>query len=204
MKYLIIVAVVLIGGAFYWMNQSNKQDAEYLKQQEIAHQQKLEQEKIDEAIASKMSAQRKAEAEKEKLAKLQQEQQMRNQQYQADQNAKIKDQEKAEKELKAFKEILNKWMTQDNIASSTSRIALSTPVTELRKIKDELNALKITGCLTNAKTQLLSAMDDEILMFVYFMQNNSSSSQMTEKLKISYANKLAEVIKQNTECSSKS
>ena len=42
MKYLLIGFLVLIVGAFYFMHQSNKADAERLKQAEIAHQQKLE------------------------------------------------------------------------------------------------------------------------------------------------------------------
>ena len=45
MKYGLIGVIVIIIGLFYFMSQSNKADAERLKQAEIAHQQKLESEK---------------------------------------------------------------------------------------------------------------------------------------------------------------
>lgn len=85
MKYLIIVAVVLIGGAFYWMNQSNKQDAELLKQQQIAHQQKLEQEKAEAIQAKKDAAEQKAQNE---LARIK-ENQAKQEVTQAKQKAQI-------------------------------------------------------------------------------------------------------------------
>ena len=45
MKYGLIAAVIAVVALFYFMSQSNKADAERLKQAEIAHQQKLESEK---------------------------------------------------------------------------------------------------------------------------------------------------------------
>ena len=48
MKYLLIGILVVIIGAFYLMSESNKADAERLKQAEIAHQQKLESERAAE------------------------------------------------------------------------------------------------------------------------------------------------------------
>lgn len=85
MKYLIIVAVLLIGGAFYWMNQSNKQDAEALKQQQIAYQQKLEQEKAEAIQAKKDAAEQKAQNE---LARIK-ENQAKQEATQAKQKAQI-------------------------------------------------------------------------------------------------------------------
>lgn len=46
MKYLFIGLLILASGMLYFMHQSNKASAERLKQAEIAHQQKLEQEKL--------------------------------------------------------------------------------------------------------------------------------------------------------------
>lgn len=51
LKVLIVAAVLIVGGLFYFINQSNKADVERLKQADVAHQQKLEQEKVDEAKA---------------------------------------------------------------------------------------------------------------------------------------------------------
>ncbi|MFV5403926.1 MULTISPECIES: hypothetical protein [unclassified Acinetobacter] len=67
MKYLIIGLLVLASGMFYFMHQSNKASAERLKQAEIAHQQKLEQEKIDAANAAKSAAEKKAQAELDRI-----------------------------------------------------------------------------------------------------------------------------------------
>ncbi|UUS61830.1 MULTISPECIES: hypothetical protein [unclassified Acinetobacter] len=73
LKVLIAVVVLIVGGLFYFVNQSNKADIERLKQAEVAHQQKLEQEKVDEAKALQLSAQRQAELEKTKALKVEQE-----------------------------------------------------------------------------------------------------------------------------------
>lgn len=200
MKYFVgaFLVVVLITG--YFLNKSNKEDAERLRRAEVAHQQKLEREKVDEAKAIQLSAQRQAEEAKTKALKLEKEKQDQNKRIQTNENEKLKAKEKNEKELQDFQVIFNKWMTQDSIASSTARVAVAAPVTELRKIRDELNSLEIKGCLVNSKSQLMSAMNDEILMFVYFMQNNASSIKKVEELKISYFNKLADAIESDTAC----
>lgn len=200
LKVLIVAAVLIVGGLFYFINEINKADVERLKQAEVAHHLKLEQEKVDEAKALQLSAQRQAEVDKEKALKAEKERQDQFKKVQDSEKARIAENEKEERELKSFKVVFDKWMTQDNIASSTARISIAAPVTELRKIRDELNELKITGCLVGAKSELLSAMDDEILMFVYFMQNDIRSVKTIDELKISYLNKLAEAIKQNTAC----
>lgn len=67
MKYFVgaFLVVVLITG--YFLNKSNKEDVERLKRAEVAHQQKLEREKVDEAKAIQLSAQRQAEEVKTKV-----------------------------------------------------------------------------------------------------------------------------------------
>lgn len=67
MKYLFIGLLILASGMLYFMHQSNKASAERLKQAEIAHQQKLEQEKIDAANAAKSAAEKKAQAELDRI-----------------------------------------------------------------------------------------------------------------------------------------
>ena len=67
MKYGILAAIAVIALAFYVMHQSNKADAERLKQAEIAHQQKLEQQKLEAEMAAKTAAEKKAQAELDRI-----------------------------------------------------------------------------------------------------------------------------------------
>ncbi len=165
------------------------EDHERLKQAEITHQQKLEQEKL---VAAQREKSRNIEIrlKQEKLAQ----DKLKAQQ---DQAKKI---ESEQQEYSAFTSLLSKWINQDNIAGSTARIAVSTPVTELRRIQDELKSLNISGCLGGAKAKLLDAMGDEISMYLYFMQNSINSDVKISELKISYYNKLAEAIESSTAC----
>lgn len=72
MKYLIggLFAIVLIIG--YFINQSNKADAERLRQAEVAHQQRLEQNKIDEEKSKKSLEVRRIQTEKARALKVEQ------------------------------------------------------------------------------------------------------------------------------------
>ena len=67
MKYGILAAIAVIAIVFYVMSQSNKADAERLKQAEIAHQQKLEQQKVEAELAAKTAAEKKAQAELDRI-----------------------------------------------------------------------------------------------------------------------------------------
>ena len=67
MKYLLVGILAVIIGAFYFMSESNKADAERLKQAEIAHQQKLEQQKVEAELAAKTAAEKKAQAELDRI-----------------------------------------------------------------------------------------------------------------------------------------
>lgn len=67
MKYLLAGVFVLILAFGVFAYKSNEADKERLKQAEIAHQQKLEQEKIDAANAAKSAAEKKAQAELDRI-----------------------------------------------------------------------------------------------------------------------------------------
>ncbi|WP_180182833.1 hypothetical protein [Acinetobacter sp. YH01020] len=58
MKYALLGLISVVVIAFYAMNQSNKADAERLKQAEMAHQQKLEQDKANEERLANEAKQR--------------------------------------------------------------------------------------------------------------------------------------------------
>lgn len=55
------------------------------------------------------------------------------------------------------------------IASSTGRIALTGPVTELQNIKKETQSLVVPACLVQAQTLLVNSMDADITGFLFFM-----------------------------------
>lgn len=73
MKYALLGLIAVVVIAFYAMSQSNKSDAERLKQAEMAHQQKLEQDRVNEERLAAESKQRLLEAEKAKSMKAEQE-----------------------------------------------------------------------------------------------------------------------------------
>lgn len=72
MKYLISGVIIIAIAMFYFMHQSNKASAERLKQAEVAHLQKLEQDRIDETNLKQASLTRQAEVEKAKALKVEQ------------------------------------------------------------------------------------------------------------------------------------
>lgn len=58
MKYWIIGVIAILVGVFYFIHQSNKADAERLKQAQIAYEQKISQEKAAEVQVQKDSIQK--------------------------------------------------------------------------------------------------------------------------------------------------
>jgi len=72
-KYALLGLIVVVVIAFYAMSQSNKSDAERLKQAEIAHQQKLEQDRLNDARLVSEAKQREIEANNAKTMKAEQE-----------------------------------------------------------------------------------------------------------------------------------
>lgn len=153
MKYLIIVAVLLIGGAFYWMNQSNKQDAEALKQQQIAYQQKLEQEKAEE-----LNKQYGGTVVKEETVKNIVEVKMSQQQ------------DITPEQAVALNKMIVEWSDASTVATSTARIALSQPVSRLQEIKRNLSEQKYQGCAESTRLLYLDAMNTSINSYLAFMK----------------------------------
>ena len=189
LKYISIGALAIIAALFYFMSESSKATAERLKKAEISHQQRLEQNKIDEADAQKR---REIESRLKETERRETQQAL---ELQKSQEIAVEQQE-----YKIFMSLLAKWMSQDNITGSTARIAASAPVTELRKIHDELRSTNITGCLKDAKSTLLDAMNDDLTMYLYFMQNDIKGNLEIPNLKVNYLNKLSAAIELSTSC----
>ena len=201
MKYLIIGLLVLASGMFYFMHQSNKASAERLKQAEIAHQQKLEQEKIDAINAEKAAEKRRIETEKAKLLKAEEIiSEKSDNEFKQQQQAKQKEIQNKKDMLEKYMKITNNWTRADLIAGSTARISLGNQVTELRKIREELVEEEFYSCLDPAKKDLLEAMDSAIFNYVYFMQNEIRLWEKQAKEKINYYNKLASSLETYTSC----
>ena len=203
MKYLLIGFLVLIVGAFYFMSESNKADAERLKQAEIAHQQKLEQQKLEAIQYEKDAELKRLQAEKAKALKAEQDKlnsQKQAQTFEQQQQAKLKEIQLKKDMLQKYMDISNNWSRADLIAGSTARVALGNQVTELRKIRESLQKEKFYDCLEPAKKDLLEAMDSAIFNYVYFMQNDIALWKKQTEEKINYYNKLASSLEIYTAC----
>ena len=72
LKYISIGALAIIAALFYFMNESSKATAERLKKAEISHQQRLEQNKIDEEKAKKSLEVQRIQTEKARALKAEQ------------------------------------------------------------------------------------------------------------------------------------
>ncbi len=91
--------------------------------------------------------------------------------------------EAKDKGVEDLTKIENRWVDTYDLASSTSRIALATPVSQLQEVKRDLLAVEVSECLTPAKEALSAYMDMHIKNFLYFMANqNISSSESNPKL----------------------
>ena len=127
MKYGLIAAVIAVVALFYFMSQSNKADAERLKQAEIAHQQKLEQDKANEANLEQASLARRVEAEKAKALKVEQaqlgsEKKARELEQAAKQNAALQANKPVVKENKYSEE---EWMSICKSAAGAAKAIMT-------------------------------------------------------------------------------
>lgn len=77
--------------------------------------------------------------------------------------------EAKDKGIDQLNTIENRWEDAHTLASSTARIALATPVSELQDIKRDLAKLEVSACLQPAKEALNSYMDSHIANFLSFM-----------------------------------
>ena len=127
MKYGLIAAVIAVVALFYFMSQSNKADAERLKQAEIAHQQKLEQDKANEANLEQASLARQVEAEKAKALKVEQaqlgsEKKARELEQAAKQNAAL---QASKPEVKENKYSEEEWMSICKSAAGAAKAIMT-------------------------------------------------------------------------------
>lgn len=84
--------------------------------------------------------------------------------------------EAKDKGIDQLNAIENRWDDAHTLASSTARIALATPVSELQDIKRALVKLEVSECLTPAKEALNSYMNSRISNFLSFMADSDSTN----------------------------
>ena len=125
MKYGLIVATIAVVALFFFFSQSNKADAERLKQAEIAHQQKLESEKV----AGLNKEYGGSPIKEETINKVV--------------DAKMeKTVEVTPKQAQELNKIILEWADAATVAGATGRIALSQPVAKMQEIKRNISTKK--------------------------------------------------------------
>ena len=72
--------------------------------------------------------------------------------------------------------LTKRWDDAQALASSTSRIALSGPVSNMQGIKRDVEAVQLPACLLPAKGALSASMSSTIQGFMSFMTQDSSGS----------------------------
>jgi hypothetical protein len=82
--------------------------------------------------------------------------------------------EAKDKGIDQLNTIENRWEDAHTLASSTARIALATPVSELQNVKRDLEKLEVSECLIPAKEALSSYMNSKIANFLSFMADADS------------------------------
>lgn len=177
MKYGLIAVVVATVALFYFMSQSNKADAERLKQAEAAHQQKLDE---AQAAEDRKIEDKKLKADTDvKIKELQSKYMM---DY-LEAKSIIDSPEMSKGGKKFYADLASRWSDAFRVAGSTSRIALSQPVKDMQQIKRDLEARKTeTTCEIKLKNELLKSYDFAIDGFLQFMQKNEVISDVFIKL----------------------
>lgn len=83
-----------------------------------------------------------------------------------------------EKSLAGIYDQMNAFLDAASVAGTTSRIALSTPISDLQEIRRTTDKIETPACLIYGKTKLVSSMENTIQSLLAF-QGNSSDSIIT-------------------------
>lgn len=170
-KYLIIaiLAVVLVGG--YFINQSNKADAERLKQANAEIERKKQAE-----IQEKLLAEKKAQNKVNTDIKIKELQSIYMMDY-LDAEKIVNSKEMSLDGKQFYADLGVRWSDALKVAGSTSRIALSEPVARMQGIKQDLiKRDPETACEARLKSDLLKSYDLAISGFLSFMAKNEAAS----------------------------
>jgi hypothetical protein len=71
---------------------------------------------------------------------------------------------------------MDEWRDTVRVAGATSRIALSTPVSQLQRLRRDAQSIRWPLCAEQAKRHLVQMMDDTIEGFLTFMSNGGDAA----------------------------
>lgn len=160
---ILIVAVLGMGAAIFF-NERGKSAERSARQQEIAAQ------RAEESTQAK-----RIEAERAALEK------------QAAQAAKPAD--PLATSLKSADDLYLRWQDARQVATSSSRMALSGPITTLQSVRRDAKDLTVPPCLNRGKEELLAGMDLTIDGVLVFMQNPAKMGDILAQEKFLDADK---------------
>lgn len=120
-----------------------------------------------------------------------------------------------EQVISTFDPIISSWDDANSLASSTSRINLTTPVSNLQNIQRQVRELEILECAQPVKDKFLDMSQETINSYLLFMRDESDSivqgsfisAEVEQDYFITYYTRLKEgktldpyeVIEENTE-----
>lgn len=87
-----------------------------------------------------------------------------------------------DKATKDLERLHGRWKDASMLASSTSRIALATPVASLQSIRREVVEMVVPECLDGPKAALLQGMEKEIEAYMNFMQDANIGKLLAQNL----------------------
>ena len=105
--------------------------------------------------------------------------------------------EAKDKGVDQLNNIESRWEDAYTLASSTSRIALATPVSNLQDIKRDLAQVELSECLSPARKALGAYMDSHINNFLKFMSDSDFTQFESNN------NKLVEYFEVKEKCAGK-
>lgn len=94
--------------------------------------------------------------------------------------------ESKDKGVEQLNEIEKRWDDAIDVASSTARIALPTPVAKLQDIKRDLGSIELSDCLKPAREALNDYMDIKINVFLQFMADQEPTKFGSDDKLIKY------------------
>ncbi|UNT63182.1 hypothetical protein IHE36_06875 [Acinetobacter towneri] len=154
MKYGILAAIAVMGIAFYFMHQSNKESMARIEASQQAYTE--QQNKTVKVAELQKSLPDLRESDALKL---------------------IESPKMSDDDVAFYKDLSGRWFDALKVAGATPRIDLSGPVQELQKLKRDLDARQPkTDCEDMMRAELLSAYNHTIDGFLEFMMKNESQS----------------------------
>lgn len=109
-----------------------------------------------------------------------------------------------DKGVEKLNSLESRWDDSISLAGSTARIQLAVPVSNLQELKNELNSTEVSDCLAPAKDKFSKYMDNQIQLFLGFMQDtNFQYSYKKDELKTESDKLINEYFKIKNECTKK-